>query len=254
MRLFTYLDGEFIGPPATSQDLIIFDEKRDHISTCQRDLSCEAAESDLDETQQVDILVTRNWIRILLWQYTIMHCTVSFHADDQAFSTLLPFHSAREMLALFSTVSINAIRAHGYGLVCGKSGNGPVALMANVCNQELKIFRLADSLLDVLLCAPSSPSIGGMLVGSRDAMHALEQVLSTVGGPSSLFLRQLKNRMAESELPLASVRALIPAAATTIPSTSEDSSDEVQVFPKAIEADDPTTIYRHPRVVKHPMW
>ena len=41
-----------------------------------------------------------------------------------------------------------------------------------------------------------------MLVGSRDALHSLEKVLSTVGGSESVFLNKLRGRMAEVELPL----------------------------------------------------
>ena len=42
-----------------------------------------------------------------------------------------------------------------------------------------------------------------MLLGSRDALHSLEKVLSTVGGRDSLFLGKLRQRMAEVQLPVA---------------------------------------------------
>lgn len=63
---------------------------------------------------------------------------------------------------------------------------------------------MADSLLDVLMCVPSATTGHGMLVGSRDALHSLEHVLLTVGGPNSPFLEMLRRRMAESDLPIAS--------------------------------------------------
>ena len=68
--------------------------------------------------------------------------------------------------------------------------------------QELKVFRIADSLLDVLACGGPRGQAGSMLVGSRDALHSLERVLGTVGGGGdSVFLKKLRTRMAEVELP-----------------------------------------------------
>lgn len=42
-----------------------------------------------------------------------------------------------------------------------------------------------------------------MLFGSRDTLNGLEQVLATVGGPDSVFLGRLRNRMSEIQLPVA---------------------------------------------------
>lgn len=67
---------------------------------------------------------------------------------------------------------------------------------------------MADSLLDVILCVPSATKTHGMLVGSREALHSLEHVLQTVGGPNSTFLGILRRRMAESDLPISPFRWL----------------------------------------------
>lgn len=58
-----------------------------------------------------------------------------------------------------------------------------------------------------------------MLVGSRDALHALEMVLSTVGGAQSPFLDRLRHRMAEVQLPFA---ASNPDSLRLLPWTEED--------------------------------
>jgi hypothetical protein len=67
--------------------------------------------------------------------------------------------------------------------------------------QELKVFRIADSLLDVLLCAPASAGTRGLLSDSRTSLHSLEKVLIDVGGSDSQFLAMLRKRMLESQLP-----------------------------------------------------
>ncbi|CAG5137544.1 uncharacterized protein ALTATR162_LOCUS142 [Alternaria atra] len=77
---------------------------------------CTEAES-FDEAQRVDLFVTRQWIRILLWEYTIRRFSMSCRLEDQAFSLLLPITIAHEMLSLFHAVSESSIQLHGYGMV-----------------------------------------------------------------------------------------------------------------------------------------
>ncbi|OAL36615.1 hypothetical protein AYO20_04231 [Fonsecaea nubica] len=183
IQLFTFLDGDILESVPLSTSLACNLSAKDRISTLQRDLSCHPLSEGLNESQGVDILATRNWIRILLWQYTIAHFAVSCHARDQAFSALLPTKIARDMLSVLENVSWKSIQPHGYGM-------------------ELKVFRIADSLLDVLLCAPSSPGTRGLLMDSRQALHLLEKVLVDVGGTESRFLATLRKRMVESQLPV----------------------------------------------------
>lgn len=68
--------------------------------------------------------------------------------------------------------------------------------------QELKLFGVADALLDLISCGQSTPSANGMLVGSRDALHSIESALHTVGGSDSAFLKKLRRRMVECDLPV----------------------------------------------------
>lgn len=60
---------------------------------------------------------------------------------------------------------------------------------------------MADSLVDTLACVPSINRSSCMLIGPREVLHSLEQVLSTVGGPDSPFLARLRRTMAEVDLP-----------------------------------------------------
>ena len=48
----------------------------------------------------------------------------------------------------------------------------------------------------------SGPAANSMLFGSRDTLNGLERVLATVGGPDSVFLGRLRNRMSEIQLPV----------------------------------------------------
>lgn len=78
------------------------------------------ASSDQDEasneTQSVDLCTTRNWIRLLTWEYMTRHFTMSSNPEDSAFSLLLPAQIGHDMLSFFSMVDKSSIRAHGYGM------------------------------------------------------------------------------------------------------------------------------------------
>ena len=117
-RLFTHLKGHFL--EATIPSFTILrgsSEQPEQISKLQRALGEEEISQDLNESQKVDIIVTRSWIRILLWQYTITQFAVSCHAQDDAFSAFLPATVAYDMLSLFAQVSQSSIEPHGYGMV-----------------------------------------------------------------------------------------------------------------------------------------
>ncbi|KFY68782.1 hypothetical protein V498_10571 [Pseudogymnoascus sp. VKM F-4517 (FW-2822)] len=116
-RLFLYLKSRFITHPLSDQSEAVSEDQKKEISMFQHNLKLIADERSLNEMQYVDIFATRNWIRTLLWQYSIVNFPVSCHADDDAFSALLPASIAKEMLSVITTVSNWSIRAHGYGMV-----------------------------------------------------------------------------------------------------------------------------------------
>ncbi|CAK7234035.1 hypothetical protein SCUCBS95973_008796 [Sporothrix curviconia] len=151
--LFTFLDGDLIEPPSaitpSLPGLVEDDEKdrqnRRRVTLIQSDLDPAPTEQQdsavgLDETQSVDIFVTRSWIRILLWEYS-------------------------------------ANRS---------------APMATECGSR------------------SGDAGRSMLFGSRDTLHGLERLLTTVGGTSSVFLDRLHNRMAEVQLPVVATAPSAP--------------------------------------------
>lgn len=71
------------------------------------------------EAQRVDLFVTRQWIRLLLWEYTARHFAMACHPADQAFSLFLPVKLGHELLSLFAVVSDASVKTHGYGVVSG---------------------------------------------------------------------------------------------------------------------------------------
>lgn len=87
------------------------------LAAVQAKLASDGDDAALNETQRVDLCVTRQWIRILTWEYMTRHFPMSCHADDPAFSLLLPVQIGREILSFLATVDSSFILAHGYGMV-----------------------------------------------------------------------------------------------------------------------------------------
>lgn len=111
-RLFAYLEGNLMETSPALQPI-----DRNKLAASQADLCMDVHDCASDEAQRVDLFVTRQWIRLLMWEYTARYFTMSCYPEDQAFSLFLPVKIGHEMLSLFSLVNDSAIRAHGYGMV-----------------------------------------------------------------------------------------------------------------------------------------
>jgi hypothetical protein len=71
------------------------------------------------ESQRVDLFVTRQWVRLILWEYATRHFPMASHAQDLAFSLYLPVSVSHELLGHLSSVSTDgSIRPHGFSMVC----------------------------------------------------------------------------------------------------------------------------------------
>lgn len=112
-RLFSHLQSNILETSSTRRPVM----DPDKVTTAQTDLCAHTQHSSFTEVQQVDLFVTRQWIRLLIWEYTMRHYKMSRDSTNQAFSLLLPVTIARELLSLFPSVSAESIYAHGYGMV-----------------------------------------------------------------------------------------------------------------------------------------
>jgi hypothetical protein len=69
--------------------------------------------------------------------------------------------------------------------------------------QELKIFEIANTLLDVINCVPSLTNAKSALMtqGPRDIFHGLSCLLASLSGGQSKALALLQGKMAAANLP-----------------------------------------------------
>ncbi|RVD87144.1 uncharacterized protein DFL_005387 [Arthrobotrys flagrans] len=91
-----------------------------------------------NEVQKADVLVTKHWMRTLVWQVSMQQGFLagSTGNDDEAMTLSFPLKIAEELLSTLSHISRGAIESHGPGM-------------------QSKLFEITNSLADVILCVPS---------------------------------------------------------------------------------------------------
>lgn len=75
-------------------------------------------DKSLNDIQTADICVTRQWMRAILWKFSVNHGHLSSISTDQLTSPSYPLQIAKEFLSMISHIPNSAIEAHGQGIVC----------------------------------------------------------------------------------------------------------------------------------------
>lgn len=70
------------------------------------------------ETQAVDLRVSQQWLKTMIWQLSIGHGFLSSVAPENSMSLRYPIEISRDLIAQSSTFSQEAMEVHGIGLVC----------------------------------------------------------------------------------------------------------------------------------------
>ncbi|KAF4454290.1 hypothetical protein F53441_3164 [Fusarium austroafricanum] len=129
-----------------------------------------------NEVQRADIVVTDSWLRVVLWKAAIPHIDANTDPNDQSLSVSFPMSVARDLLAKLTTLSSCALETHGPGMMS-------------------KLFEVANSVADVIICAPDLADVDSAHVGPRDVLCALSSLIAslrTTGNPALLTLLREK--------------------------------------------------------------
>ncbi|KAL2829211.1 hypothetical protein BDW59DRAFT_178557 [Aspergillus cavernicola] len=190
VRLFTRIDGSLLQAPYPSSPQPGY--SRVKITDIQKALQTGATKNPIiDEVQRVDIWITLAWLSSLLWQYSASHFMLTPESSNVFFAPSYPFVIVKNFLSLVCGASLDSVRPHGYGM-------------------EIKLFQLANSLIDVLVYIPSlAKKYDGSDWGPRHAVVALESLLDLVAGGKSERLDNLHSRMAQMEFTPVPKRALL---------------------------------------------
>ncbi len=84
----------------------------------RRLLEIPVEDESINDIQTADICVTRQWMRAVLWKFSVNHGLPSSTSADQVTSLSYPFQIAKEFLSMISRIPNSAIEAHGQGMVC----------------------------------------------------------------------------------------------------------------------------------------
>lgn len=83
------------------------------------------------EIQQVDILITQQWLQAMMWKLSMAHAAQLGSRDDPALPFHLPILVGKTVMGVIGTASQGAVDAHGIGMVSqfGSSKNSNMILI-----------------------------------------------------------------------------------------------------------------------------
>lgn len=93
----------------------------------------------LTDIQKADILVTQQWLRLIVWQSSMRQGLLSSTAEDESMTFRYPLKIAHSLLNVISTLPTSSIEVHGMGIF-------------------EKIFEVGNTMLDVMqACGTNIP-------------------------------------------------------------------------------------------------
>ena len=135
--------------------------------------------SNRTEIQQADLLVSRQWLKTMVWQLCVSKGLLSSSATNESMSFQYPVTIARDVVLVSRLLPPKAFEANGIGIL-------------------EKVFDIGCSLADVLLLHPSAMHNSSLEIGSREYLMELLKILGTVQGGSSRYLNILAAKADES--------------------------------------------------------
>lgn len=136
IKTFCMLDASFIG-------LWVGDRTQVTASWVERkhreldDALWEVEVSALSELQQADLVITRQWMRTLLWQMAMSNCLLSSHASCPSLELEMPLRLSSQLRQFLTKISQNTIRVHGSSMIS-------------------KLLEIVNTIADVVIHVPQA--------------------------------------------------------------------------------------------------
>lgn len=112
------------------------------------------------EIQQADLLVSRQWLKTMVWQLCVTKGLLSSASTNESMSFHYPVNIARDVVLVSRLLSPKAFEANGVGIL-------------------EKIFDIGWSLSDVLQLHPNYMNVSGLQIGPRDYLMELVRILGS---------------------------------------------------------------------------
>ncbi|KAJ5779142.1 hypothetical protein N7457_006862 [Penicillium paradoxum] len=93
--------------------------------------------SALSELQQADLVITRQWMRTLLWQMAMSNCLLSSHASCPSLELDMPLRLSSQLRQFLTKISQNMIRVHGSSMIS-------------------KLLEIVNTIADVVIHVPQA--------------------------------------------------------------------------------------------------
>lgn len=132
IKLFSLIDTNFIN--AYLDNSLQITEK--WVEEKQWQLTSATEIESLSEMQRVDLIITQQWLRMLVWQMAMSHLMVNSSASTSTRLLLFPIEAARKLRVMIASCSKKSIEVHGAAIL-------------------QKLFELAMGISDVISLMPS---------------------------------------------------------------------------------------------------
>ncbi|TIA00629.1 hypothetical protein D6C82_04424, partial [Aureobasidium pullulans] len=171
-RLFSLLDINFI---RAWSDLLLSDTTPQKLGELQKHLCQPLHLNGVNDVQSANILITQQWLRLMVWQTALRLGLISSTAADSAFSYGYPVEVASSLCEILKTLAPISIQVHGLGIF-------------------EKQFEIAYSLLDALKF--SNISHPG---DHHEVLRSLLLSLSVSPTSREVYVHILQRKMDQSE-------------------------------------------------------
>lgn len=196
--------------------LSMWNDKRHPISpewmVSQHNKLCNALPKRLEisEVQEADIMISQQWLRTILWQLSTSRLLLSSGAADESLRFNFPIQISHDLLKITDRMSPETLEVHGIG----------------ICE---KVFEVASTLVDVMICDPALQDEEVKQKASNNLFELLRLLGTLRDGTSpwhALILEKIKASLPGFRLPTISDRRLgrTPSTSTLASITPRDVS------------------------------
>lgn len=141
IKLFSLVDRDFVGNWLGSHNGSTA-VTSSWVEDKQKQIDAEHAGDDeevsrLTDMQQADLVITKHWLRTLVWQMAMSKCLLSSAASKESMSLLFPVRLSKQLRSLVGKMSRQSIEIHGSGI-------------------QQKLFELTDTIANVIITVPAA--------------------------------------------------------------------------------------------------
>lgn len=124
-----------------------------------------------DPLRRADYYITKQWMKVLLWQQAMSRGLLSSASDVESMTFLFPSQIAQELLASMTRISQDDLLPLGRDQVRSVFRT-LVAIPWLIRTKLMKVFEITNTLADVILCVPAASIPPREQLGHRFDQHS----------------------------------------------------------------------------------